>query len=79
MEGEEERTMDEEESHQNSQTESGTDEPNRQEQYSQTSDLWSEGGSDDDDDKEEDLEEHTSGTVWGHTRLSRFMLYSDIS
>ena len=29
------------------------------------------GGSDGEDDKDEDREEQTSGTVWGHARLSR--------
>jgi len=33
--------------------------------------LQTEGGSDDDDDKEKDGEEQTSGTVLGHTHLTR--------
>ncbi len=71
MEGKEERAMDEDESHKNSQTEKGTGESNRQEHHSQTPLLRSEGGSDTEDDKKEDREEQTSGTVWGHEHLPR--------
>ena len=60
-----------EESQQNSQTETGTDEPRLQEHQSQTPPLRSMGGSDGEDTKEEDREEHTSGTVWGHARFPR--------
>ena len=56
----------------NSQTEAERGGPSSQELHSQTpplsSTLRTEGGSDDEDDKEE---EQTSGTVWGHVRLSR--------
>ena len=70
MQGEEEREMGEDESQDNSQTEAVTDETRRQQECSQTPQLESVGGSDSDDDKEEDREEQTTGSLWGHARLT---------
>ena len=32
--------------------------------------MWSQAGSDADDDQEEDREEQTTGSLWGHVRLT---------
>ena len=67
MEGEEERGIVGEE---NSQKDAAADETSRKKERSQTPQLGSVGVSDADDDKEEDREEQTTGSLWGHTRLT---------